>query len=169
MGNEERLGIVERVLLKAYIIADRYIVNARQKAQKAQLKSLGVGVRIEGGVVFNRPENISIGESTYVGFDCVFDAYDNISIGSDCQIARNCKFISGNHSVKKGEKHGSNGYVTAPIIIEDNVWIGFNAVILPGVKVGSNSVIGAGSVVTKSFPADSLILSSAASLKSVLY
>lgn len=79
-----------------------------------------------------------------------FQAYKNggIIIGRNVWIAPNVGIIATNHDPFDPSKHkeGEN------VIIEDNCWIGMNAVILPGVKLGKNTVVGAGSVVTKSFP-----------------
>jgi acetyltransferase-like isoleucine patch superfamily enzyme len=69
--------------------------------------------------------------------------------------------LCGQHCLITGESHqyadpsrpvGEQGFVTEPVVIEENVWIGANSVILPGVRIGRNSVIGAGSVVTKEIP-----------------
>ena len=56
------------------------------------------------------------------------------------------------------------GYITAPVIINENVWIGERAVILPGVTVGSNSVIGAGSVITQNIPSNCIYAGNPAKL-----
>jgi acetyltransferase-like isoleucine patch superfamily enzyme len=60
-------------------------------------------------------------------------------------FASGVKIISANHDFKQRENHIKD----KPVIIEENVWIGANAVILPGVKIGKNSIVGAGSIVTK--------------------
>lgn len=64
-----------------------------------------------------------------------------------CIIAPNCGFITANHNFDEFDKH----YDGKDIIIGDNCWIGMNSTILPGVVLGNHTIVGAGSVVTKSF------------------
>jgi acetyltransferase-like isoleucine patch superfamily enzyme len=73
------------------------------------------------------------------------NGYNGIKIGKRVMFASGVKIISANHDFKQRENHIKD----KPVIIEENVWIGANAVILPGVKIGKNSIVGAGSIVTK--------------------
>lgn len=103
----------------------------------------------------DRPDAIiTIGERTRIHGSCLH-AYSSIQIGRRCLIAANCQIIDGsghdlsfddveNRILTRGGGH--------PIVIEDDVWIGANSIILPGVRIGRGSVIGAGSVVTKDIP-----------------
>lgn len=85
---------------------------------------------------------------------CYFQAYNGIYLGKNCLFAPGVKLISSNHNPKNYEEP----IVGKPIIMGDNVWIGTNVIILPEVEIGNNCVIGAGSVVTKSFKEDNLII-----------
>lgn len=77
---------------------------------------------------------------------CYFQNFSGkIHIGKNVWIAPNVGLITSNHDIKNLSKH----IKSADIIIEDNVWIGMNSVILPGVKIKSGTVVGAGAVVTK--------------------
>lgn len=97
---------------------------------------------------------IIIGNNTRIHGTCIH-AFEYISIGENCLIAANCQIIDGSgHDLsfedpanRINTKGGSK-----PIIIHNNVWIGANSIILPGVKIGEGSVIAAGSVVTKDVP-----------------
>lgn len=97
---------------------------------------------------------IEIGDNTRVNGSCIH-AYKKISIGKNCLIAANCQIFDGNGhdlsfpDVKK--RINTTGGVKE-IRIEDNVWIGINSIILPGVAIGYGSVIAAGSVVSKDIP-----------------
>jgi len=77
-----------------------------------------------------------------------------ISLGEDCYIAPHVGFITANHEVGDLHSHSEG----KEIIIGDRCWIGMNAVIMPGVILGSDTVVGAGAVVTKSFPAGKVVL-----------
>lgn len=80
-------------------------------------------------------------------------AINYVKIHSSTLIANDVKIISANHSFNNFNEWVKDD----PIVISENVWIGSNVVILPGVKIGKNCIIGAGSVVTKSFGEDSVI------------
>jgi acetyltransferase-like isoleucine patch superfamily enzyme len=82
-------------------------------------------------------------------------AYSAITIGKRCLIAANTQIIDGSgHDLSFGavEQRIFTGGDSRPIVLEDDVWVGANTLILPGVTIGKGSVIGAGSVVTKAIP-----------------
>jgi acetyltransferase-like isoleucine patch superfamily enzyme len=93
-------------------------------------------------------------KSFAVSGSCYIQGYNGIYIGDNTIFGPSVKIISSNHD----PKDLSRNIKTSPIIIGKNCWIGTNAVILPGVKLGDNVIVGAGSVVTKSFPANSTIV-----------
>ena len=78
---------------------------------------------------------------------CYYQAFAPITIGKDVWVAQNVGIITANHRIDNPEEHAE----AKPVSIGDNCWIGMNAVILPGVTLGPHTVVGAGSVVTKSF------------------
>jgi acetyltransferase-like isoleucine patch superfamily enzyme len=81
-------------------------------------------------------------------------ALNGVYLGKNVLIASGVKIVSANHSLDKDR----SSIPCAPIKIGDNVWIGANAIILPGVSIGSNCTIGAGSVVSKSFLGEGLVI-----------
>ncbi|MGC8925416.1 MAG: acyltransferase [Calditerrivibrio sp.] len=89
-----------------------------------------------------------------VSGNCYIQAYNGLICGKNFLFAPGVKIITSGHDFKDISKPTKN----EPVIFGDNVWIGANVVILPGVRVGNNCVIGAGSVVTKSFVDDNLII-----------
>ena len=93
-------------------------------------------------------KNTSIGSFSNIRCD------GEIIIGNNVLIAQFCSFISGQYEYKKSKNIsiGNQGFKTGKIQIEDDVWIGTQVVILPGVKIGRGTVIGAGSVVTHDIP-----------------
>jgi len=105
----------------------------------------------------NCPKNIRIdtaannSKTVYLSFatsgSCYYQAINGIEIGEGTIWAPGCKFISANHSFKDLTKN----IKTTPIIIGKNVWIASNVVILPTIHIGDYCVVGAGSIVTKSF------------------
>ena len=103
-----------------------------------------------------RTAKIVIGSGTATSNNVSIIAMESIEIGSHCRIGdmtsiMDCDF----HEVSPLTRDESPG-VVAPVRLGDHVWIGSRVIILKGVTIGNNSVIGAGSVVTRSIPADSL-------------
>ena len=94
-----------------------------------------------------------IGEDTFINHNAYLMDGAKISIGSHCFIGPNCGMYTANHPLLASERN--RGLEKAsPIIIEDDVWIGADVTILPGVRIGKESVIGAKSVVTKDIPSN---------------
>lgn len=101
---------------------------------------------------------IVIGNWTGISGGCVWSS-KSIVIGNHVNIGANCQIIDGDiHSLdwrgRRQDTYTPVPYQIAPIIIEDDVWIGANTIILKGVVIGRRSIIGAGSVVTHSIPSD---------------
>lgn len=108
-------------------------------------------------------KKVSIGKETYgnLNIEMYEDGFGHISIGNYCSIANNCYFIcGGEHDLSKLSTfpfsffcEGKRDSVSkGPIVIDDDVWIGFSSIILSGVHIGQGSVVAAGSVVTKDVP-----------------
>lgn len=98
----------------------------------------GVLIRSSGGA-------IKIGNSVYVNRNCNLISRSSITINDGVTIGPNVCVYDHDHNFKSIE----GGYISSPIVIEENVWIGANSIILKGVKIGNNSVIASGTVVTK--------------------
>lgn len=130
---------------------DGFKDSCKEEFLKSLILHCGKEVRILQGCIFKGKKNISIGDYTWVGNNCYFLAGAPIQIGNWCQIANNVIIVTVNHNIN-GEKYFDNTN-NRPIVIGNNVWIGANAIILPGVSIGDNSVVAAGSIVTKDIPA----------------
>ena len=98
-------------------------------------------------------KNIHIGARTFINSGCKFQDQGGIYIGEDVLIGHNAVIATLNHLVEPSQR---SGMIPKPVKIGDKVWIGANVTILPGVSIGENSIIGAGSVVTKDIPANSI-------------
>ena len=115
---------------------------------------LGEGVSLSGAVVpvelvTYTSGRIEIGNHTFVNYGSSIAARTSVRIGSYCHLGH-YTFVMDNdqHDVVRHMELPQSD----PVIIEDHVWIGSKAVILPGVRIGSRAVIGAGSIVTKDIP-----------------
>lgn len=108
---------------------------------------------IEPPFYFCYGTNITLGEGTYINFDCNFVDDGKINIGKDVLFGPSVTIATTGHPVNPKMRE----YMYADTVtIEDNCWIGAGAIICPGVTIGRNSVIGAGSVVTHDIPEDSV-------------
>ncbi|MEK7502232.1 MAG: DapH/DapD/GlmU-related protein [Patescibacteria group bacterium] len=106
---------------------------------------IGKGSTIHMGAVFYDPQNISIGKDSIIGEGAVLDGRDKLIIGDHVDIATEVMIYNAQHDVNSIDFKA----ICAPVMIEDYVFIGPRAIILPGVKIGRGAVVGAGAVVTK--------------------
>ena len=107
--------------------------------------SIGNGSAIHMGAVFYDPKNIKIGKDSIIGEGAVLDGRDKLVIGDHVDIASEVMIYNAEHDVQSSDFPA----ISSPVFIEDYVFIGPRAIILPGVKIKKGAVIGAGAVVTK--------------------
>lgn len=132
---------------------------------------LNIDIQGKGKITFGKKCNIlshnfigvrdtgllNINSGIFINRNCQIIAHEKITIGENTCIGPNTVILDHNHKI------GINGFEkkkfeTAPIIIGKNVWIGANVVILKGVTIGDNSVIAAGSVITKNVPSNVTVI-----------
>lgn len=110
---------------------------------------------VESGFQCIMGKNIHFKGTAFVNLNCTFLDSNIITIGHCTLIGPGCSLICTNHSIDPAER--LNGiFNDRPITIGENVWLGANVTVLPGVTIGDRAVIGAGSVVTHDIPADSI-------------
>ena len=99
--------------------------------------------------------DISVGRNVFVNQNCTFYDLGGLDIADDVMIGPNVSIITSGHPIEPSRRRA---FTTAkPIVIERNVWIAAGATIIGGVTVGENSVVGAGSVVTRNVPPNTLV------------
>jgi acetyltransferase-like isoleucine patch superfamily enzyme len=132
---------------------------------------IGINSTVEGNFIFENPNALlTIGNNTYIGVSD-FVISDRIAIGCNVLISFGCLFMDHDaHStnleerkmdqfvLRESGKKNWDAVNQKEIIIQDGVWIGARAIILKGVTVGSNSIIGAGAVVTKDVPSNAVVV-----------
>ena len=97
--------------------------------------------------------NIEIGENFYANHNLIILDGNKVEFGDNVFIAPNCAFYTAGHPLDAERRNQGLEYAR-PIKVGNNVWIGGNVVVLPGVTIGDNVVIGAGSIVNKDIPSN---------------
>ena len=111
----------------------------------------GTKVRCHEGVV-------EIGDKTVFGQECTISAYQRVRIGEQCVIADRAMFIDFDHGVVDVERPiRRQGIYKRDVVVGSNVWVGYGACVLRGVRVGDNAIIGSNSVVTRDVPANAVV------------
>lgn len=142
---------------RAQGLLERY--NATRHAERPERQALlrelfgGVG---EGVVVMpplrcDYGTQVTIGAGTFINYDCVLLDVAAIAIGSHCQIGPRVQLLTATHPLDPEARRRGWEYAE-PITVGDNVWLGGGAIVCPGVRIGTDTVVGAGAVVTADLP-----------------
>lgn len=124
----------------------------RHELLVAHFAKVGAGAVIRPPFYCDYGYNIEIGANVFINFNCVILDICAVSIGDDCQIGPGVQIYGADHPRDPAVRR-SGLESGKPVRIGRNVWIGGGAIILPGVTVGDDAIIGAGSVVTRDVPA----------------
>lgn len=152
-----------RELTREYYLCDYRDTEKKQDILRELLGGIGENVGIGVPFYCDHGKSIFIGSDVVIGLNCTFVDNQQIRIGNRVMIAPNVQIYTASHPVLPQERLIENWKevipaffrtFAQPVTIEDNVWIGGGTIILPGVTIGRNTVIGAGSVVTRSIPAN---------------
>lgn len=144
----ERLKVKE--LLRLY--NQTHTNPERQAILRKIVGHLGQDSMIESPFYCTYGQNIYLGDHVYLNFNCVILDNNTVRFGSYVMVGPVVQFYTAAHPLQ-AEPRNQGWEVAKAITIEDNVWIGGGAILLPGIHIGRNAVIGAGAVVTKDVPA----------------
>ncbi|WP_320019047.1 sugar O-acetyltransferase [Labilibaculum manganireducens] len=163
-SNEENQSLIHkaRKLTKSYNSTESTDAENRKNILRGLFGKLGDNVNIDTPFYCDYGKHIFVGSNVIININCTFVDCNKIEIGNNVLIASNVQIYTATHSTDVNERLVTDWdpgtelpffrTYALPVKIEDNVWIGGGVIILPGVTIGKNSVIGAGSVVTKSIP-----------------
>jgi maltose O-acetyltransferase len=149
---------------------DRY--NARIGAERGELLGLlrkGLGA-VGDGVIIRPPfhidygYNITVGEGVFLNYGCVILDVCAVTIGAKTQIGPGVQILTADHPRDPAVRAQMLEF-GRPIVIGANVWIGGGALLLPGITVGDDAIIGAGSVVTRDVPAGATVVGNPARVR----
>jgi maltose O-acetyltransferase len=126
---------------------------ARREVLEQLLGAFGPGSEIRAPFHCDYGYQTTVGARTFANFGLVCLDVARITIGDDVQMGPGVQLLTATHPVEPGPRR-DKWESAAPIVLEDNVWLGGGVVVGPGVTIGANTVVGAGSVVTRDLPAD---------------
>jgi maltose O-acetyltransferase len=150
--------ILTRVALKLIWLVDRICSHLKFNAL---VKSDGRNA-CHWSVVLKFPENLNLGENVSIAPHCCIGAMNQIVIKDDVTVSYGAIIETSSYNVRKQIENPSqvanwHEYVSKPITIEEGVWIATGAIVLGGVTVGEHSIVGAGAIVTKDVPPNSIV------------
>ena len=141
-----------QLLLERFNATSVRDVEERRSILEKLLGGYGAGSEIRPPFRCDYGYLTSVGEGSFVNYGAVFLDVAEIRIGSECQIATNVQLLTATHPVEPGPRRA--GWESGqPIAISDGVWLGGGVIVCPGVTIGENTVVGAGSVVVRDLPA----------------
>lgn len=130
-------------------------LDLRRTVLQSLLGSIGELTQIKSPFSCDYGWNIHVGRNSFINYGCVLLDCNSIRIGDDAQMGPGVHIYTAMHPLDAHTRR--NGLEAAkPVIIGDNVWLGGSCVICPGVSIGDNTVVGAGSVVVRNLPANVL-------------
>ncbi len=135
---------------------------ATEQYWQRRIRSVGSSLRVYGPVWIEPAENVSCGQRVTIAPFVQMWAHAPISIGSDVMIASHAVLTTATHDYRVSPMNST--VQTAPIVIEDDVWIGSGAIVLQGVTIGRGAVVAAGAVVNRDVAPNSIVGGSPARL-----
>lgn len=151
--------LLDRYYLVRSLLYDFNYTRPSEMEQKEKILtdlfgSLGENVWIEAPFFCDYGEQIHISNNVFINYNCVFLDSNTIHVGEDTLIGPSVQIFTVTHPLNSSDRITDSGYLTSskPVSIEEKCWIGGGVMLMPGVTIGKNSTIGAGSVVTKSIP-----------------
>ncbi|NIS81630.1 MAG: sugar O-acetyltransferase [Anaerolineales bacterium] len=143
-----------KALFRLYNLTEA--VHERQAILQQLLGHIGQNSIIEPPFYCSYGQNIHIGDHVYLNYLCTILDNNDVHIGNHVMIGPLVQIYTAAHLLQ-AEARIQGWEVAKPIVIEDNVWLGGGAILLPGVRIGRNAVVGAGAVVPRSVPANTVV------------
>lgn len=156
-ANHDTALMEERLYAKDLLFEYNHL-HPRKMSDRQSIMRILLG-NIRGDFLIEQPfycdygYNINIGDKFYANFNCVILDAAAVTFGDNVFVGPQCGFYTAEHPLDMATRN--RGLETArPIKVGNNVWVGGHVSVMPGVTIGDNSVIGAGSVVTRDIPAN---------------
>ncbi|MGX7724537.1 DapH/DapD/GlmU-related protein [Rhodococcus sp. 5G237] len=146
-------GLWRDIVLNRFIASS--LIPKPFRAHILRLYGMRIGSASISPHVWFGSNKISIGDGTFVNYDCMFNTSAPIEIGDNCAIGMRVTFVTSSHEVGSATRRAGDA-VSRPIVVKNGVWIGACAVILPGVTIGEGAIIAAGAVVSSDCKANTV-------------
>jgi maltose O-acetyltransferase len=141
-------------LLRLYNLSEA--APERQAILQQLVGQIGQNSIIEPLFYCSYGQNIYIGDHVYLNYLCTILDNNEVHIGHHVSVGPTVQIYTAAHHIQ-AEARLQGLEVAKPIVIEDNLWLGGGAILLPGVRIGRNAVVGAGAVVSRSVPANTVV------------
>ena len=141
-------------LLRLYNLTES--APERQTILQQLLGKIGQNSIIEPPFYCSYGQNIHLGEHVFLNVLCIILDCNEVRIGDHVMIGPGVQIYTAAHMLE-AEARNQGWEIAKPIVIEDNVWLGGGAILVPGVRIGRNAVVGAGAVVTRNVPANTVV------------
>jgi maltose O-acetyltransferase len=143
----------QRAIRLAGAYASAYLDNmeAARSLIRDLIGCLAEDAHIRPPIYVDYGSNITVGEGTFINYNLTALDVASISIGKHCQIGPNVQLLTPTHPIE-AQPRRDKLEAAKPIVIRDNVWLGGGVIVLPGVTIGENTVVGAGAVVSRDLP-----------------
>lgn len=158
LANDPQLALMRaraRALFSEYNQTQNAESDRRVEILNSLLGSMGKSIDIQPPFYCDYGEHIRLGENVYINYNCTILDCGLVQIGNNVFIGPNVSLYAAYHPIIASERI-KGPELASPITIGDNVWLGGNVVVCQGVTIGENTTIGAGSIVTRSIPANVL-------------
>ncbi len=140
-----------------------FLLFLLRNIDKAEIALYKRRMHLSGKIRFRRPlfiqhpENIHLENNVAINRNCTFLAHGDISIGENTMIGPNVVILTVDHDYRVEGIETHTAHKLSPVVIGRNVWVGANAVILPGITIGDGAIVAAGSVVTGDVGENSIV------------
>lgn len=142
-------------LLEQFNLSHANDPDHRYRLLEQLLGAIGTGSEIRPSLTCDYGANIFLGDRVYINAGCSLLDVAPIVIGDDTQLGPGVQILTANHPLDS-ELRRQKWESADPVTLGSNVWLGAGVIVVPGIRVGDNTVVGAGSVVTKDLPANAL-------------
>lgn len=153
-----------RLLVERFNNADALDAEGRREVLAQLLGEVGEDVAVRPPLQVDYGSHVTIGAGTFINFGAILLDCAPITIGADVQLGPNVQLLTPIHPLEAKPRR-DKWEAAKPITLGDNVWLGGGVIVCPGVTIGENTVVGAGSVVTRDLPANVVAVGNPARVK----
>ncbi|MBS5113608.1 MAG: sugar O-acetyltransferase [Coprobacillus cateniformis] len=159
LGDDE-FGEIRKVIFETQKLCFTLNKDYHNQETVKEIFSKIIGKKVDDSLLLLPPfycdfgKNIEIGKNVFINTNCTFFDLATIKLEDNVWVGPNCQLITENHDIHPDKRHM---VTNKPIILKEKSWIGAGSTILAGVIIGKNSIVAAGSVVTKDVPDNCIV------------